>query len=63
MEGITVLDLTGLSYSAAKVPEAMDILKLAGKVGDYFPVSIYHMECKENKIAMIPFFLTFFISL
>lgn len=43
MEGITVLDLTGLSYSAAKVPEAMDILKLAGKVGDYFPESMHCM--------------------
>jgi hypothetical protein len=37
MESITVMDLEGLSYSAAMSAEAMDTVKLATKVGDYFP--------------------------
>jgi hypothetical protein len=37
MESVTVLDLEGLSYSAAMSAEAMDTVKLASKVGDYFP--------------------------
>jgi hypothetical protein len=37
MESITVMDLEGLSYSSAMSAEAMDTVKLASKVGDYFP--------------------------
>lgn len=37
MESIAVLDLSGLTYAAASSPEAMDAVKLASKIGDYFP--------------------------
>lgn len=37
MESITVLDLSGLTYAAASSPEATDAVKLASKIGDYFP--------------------------
>jgi hypothetical protein len=36
MESITIVDLKGLS-TAALSSEAMDVVKLAGQVGDFFP--------------------------
>ena len=32
-----MMDLEGLTYSAASSSEALDAVKLASKVGDYFP--------------------------
>jgi len=43
METITVLDLSGLTYAAASSQEAMDAVKLATKIGNYFPESLHCM--------------------
>ncbi len=37
METIAILDLSGLTYAAASSQEAMDAVKLASKIGNYFP--------------------------
>lgn len=62
MESITVLDLSGLTYAAASSQEAMDAVKLASKIGNYFPeVRDKHLYvCFNNRTCFFSFLYRLF---